>query len=40
MNGLGTTERDYSTACPSAPLAPGLAVRGEEVNDASPAIDR
>ncbi|MEU3558258.1 flavodoxin [Streptomyces fragilis] len=34
MSGLGTTERDYAASCPSATIAEGLAVRGEEVKDA------
>lgn len=39
MSGLGTTEADYTASCPGATLGEGLAVRGEEVADASPAID-
>jgi flavodoxin len=38
MSGLGTTERDYATSCPDAAIGEGLAVRGEEVRDAGPAI--
>ncbi len=38
MSGLGTTERDYAASCPGASLGEGLAVRGEEVNDAEPAV--
>jgi hypothetical protein len=39
MSGLGTTERDYAASCPGATLGEGLAVRGEEVADASPIIE-
>lgn len=39
MSGLGTTERDYAASCPGARLGEGLAVRGEEVADAEPAVD-
>ncbi|MCX5232742.1 flavodoxin [Streptomyces sp. NBC_00233] len=39
MSGLGTTERDYATSCPGASIAKGLAVRGEEVEDAAPAVE-
>jgi len=39
MSGLGTTERDYAASCPGATLGEGLAVRGEEVADASPAVE-
>jgi Flavodoxin len=31
VSGLGSTERDYTSSCPSAQIAPGLAVQGEEV---------
>ncbi|TQJ37679.1 flavodoxin [Streptomyces sp. SLBN-115] len=34
MSGLGTTERDYAASCPGASIAEGLAIRGEEVEDA------
>lgn len=34
MSGLGTTARDYARSCLGATIAPGLAVRGEEVADA------
>ncbi|MER5754487.1 flavodoxin [Streptomyces sp. NPDC002088] len=34
MSGLGTTARDYARSCRGATIAPGLAVRGEEVADA------
>lgn len=39
MSGLGTTERDYATSCPGSIIGEGLAVRGEEVNDAAPAVE-
>jgi len=39
MSGLGTTERDYAASCPGARLGEGLAVRGEEVADAQPAVE-
>ncbi|RKR29830.1 flavodoxin [Arthrobacter oryzae] len=39
MSGLGTTERDYAGSCPGATIGEGLAVRGEEVRDAGPAIE-
>ncbi|KAB1138670.1 flavodoxin [Micromonospora sp. DT46] len=39
MSGLGTTERDYAVSCPGATLGEGLAVRGEDVADASPAVE-
>ncbi|SCL70348.1 flavodoxin [Micromonospora peucetia] len=39
MSGLGTTERDYAATCRGAVIADGLAVRGEEVNDARPAVE-
>ncbi len=38
MSGAGTTERDYAGSCPGARLGEGLAVRGEEVADAEPAV--
>lgn len=38
MSGLGTTERDYAASCPGARLGEGLAVRGEEVAGAEPAV--
>ncbi|PVE11191.1 flavodoxin [Streptomyces scopuliridis] len=37
MSGLGTTERDYAASCPGATIGEGLAVRGEEVEDAGAA---
>ena len=39
MSGLGTTERDDAQACRGATLAQGLAVRGEEVTTAGPAVE-
>ncbi|MEU7858364.1 flavodoxin [Nonomuraea sp. NPDC049141] len=39
MSGLGTTARDYAASCPGATIAEGLAVRGEEVNDADAVVD-
>ena len=39
MSGLGTTERDYAASCRGASLGEGLAVRGEEVADARPAVE-
>lgn len=38
MSGLGTTGRDYATSCPGAAMGEGLAVRGEEVQDAGPEV--
>ena len=38
MSGLGTTERDYAASCPGTKLGEGLAVRGEEVAEAEPAV--
>jgi flavodoxin len=39
MSGLGTTERDYTRSCQGATQGEGLAVLGEEVKDAGPAIE-
>lgn len=39
MSGLGTTQRDYAASCRGAALGEGLAVRGEEVNDAANAVE-
>jgi flavodoxin len=39
MSGLGTTERDYAASCPGARIGEGLAVRGEEVAGAGPAVE-
>jgi hypothetical protein len=38
MSGLGQTERDYAASCRGATIREGLAVRGEEVADAEPAV--
>ncbi|XVV10174.1 flavodoxin [Actinoplanes sp. CA-131856] len=39
MSGLGTTERDYAASCRGAKMGEGIAVRGEEVADAQPAVE-
>ena len=39
MSGLGTTPEDYARECIGARVGPGIAVRGEEVRCAGPAID-
>jgi len=39
MSGLGDTERDYAASCRGAKFGEGLAVRGEEVADAQPAVE-
>jgi flavodoxin len=39
MSGLGTAERDYAQACSGATIGHGLAVQGEKVTAAGPAID-
>jgi flavodoxin len=39
MSGLGTSERDYTATCPRATLGEGLAIRGEEVAEAGPAVE-
>jgi flavodoxin len=39
MSGLGTTERDYTRSCRGATIGEGLAVRGETVRDAGPAVE-
>lgn len=39
MSGLGTTERDYAESCRGATIAEGLAIRGEEVQGAQPAVE-
>lgn len=36
MSGLGNTMRDYAKSCPDAAIRPGLAVKGEEVQEAGP----
>lgn len=38
MSGLGTTERDYARSCAGASIAEGLAVRGEQVQQARPQV--
>jgi flavodoxin len=38
VSGLGRTQLDYAAACPGATVRDGLAVRGEEVNDALPTV--
>ncbi|MFF4273497.1 flavodoxin [Streptomyces sp. NPDC001536] len=40
MSGLGTTARDYARSCRGATIAPGLAVRGEEVADADTELEK
>jgi hypothetical protein len=40
MSGLGTAAADYEDACGGATIGRGLAVRGERVRDAGPAVDR
>lgn len=39
MSGLGSAMDDYADAFPGAVIGDGLAVRGEEVLDAAPAVD-
>jgi len=39
MSGLGSSLRDYARSCPGATIREGLAVRGEEVRDAGPAVE-
>jgi flavodoxin len=39
VSGLGTTLRDYAASCPGATIGEGLAVRGEEVGEAGPAVE-
>jgi hypothetical protein len=38
MSGLGTTERDCAATYPGATLGEGIAVRGEDVDGAKPAV--
>ena len=38
MSGLGTTERDYAETCPGATIGEGLAIQGEEAEDARPEL--
>lgn len=39
MSGLGATMRDYAASCPGATIGEGLAVRGEQVEDAGAAVE-
>ena len=39
MSGLGTTPDDYAQSCSGARIGTGLAVRGEKVGSAGPAVD-
>jgi flavodoxin len=39
MSGLGTTEQDYAASCRGATIGEGLAVQGEEVGSARPAVE-
>jgi flavodoxin len=39
MSGLGTTPEDYGQSCEGARIETGLAIRGETVRSAGPAID-
>lgn len=39
MSGLGTTRQDYARSCPGATIGEGLAVRGEEVQEAAEDIE-
>ncbi|ACL40081.1 conserved hypothetical protein [Pseudarthrobacter chlorophenolicus A6] len=36
MSGMGNTMRDYTESCPGAQIRQGLAVKGEEVQEAGP----
>ena len=38
MSGLGTAERDYTTACTGAAIGGGLAVQGETVRKDGPPV--
>jgi len=38
MSGLGTTVQEYKQAAPNAEIGPGLAVRGEDVQDAQEVV--
>jgi hypothetical protein len=38
MSGLGSTAWDYAASCPGATIGEGLAVQGQEVADAEPAV--
>lgn len=39
MSGLGTAEREYAEWCSGATIGEGLAVRGEEVDEAGDAVE-
>jgi flavodoxin len=39
VSGLGTVVRDYGASCPGATIGEGLAVRGEKVQEARPAVE-
>jgi flavodoxin len=39
VSGLGSVERDYAASCRGATFGEALAVRGEEVADAGPAVE-
>lgn len=39
MSGLGTTGQDYARSCRGATIGEGLAVRGEEVQEAAEDIE-
>ena len=39
VSGLGSVERDYAASCRGAAFGEALAVRGEEVADADPAVE-
>jgi len=39
VSGLGRTEEDYAASCRDATVRKGLAVRGEEVAAAGPAVE-
>ena len=39
VSGLGRTERDYTSWCRGAQIAPGLAVQGEEAGDHRPDVE-
>ncbi|MFG1710564.1 hypothetical protein ACFLIM_46095 [Nonomuraea sp. M3C6] len=38
VSGLGTAVEEYAAACPGATVGDGLAVRGEEVHQASAVV--
>jgi flavodoxin len=40
VSGMGTVRSDYQDMCPDSTVGDGLAIRGEEVGDAQPDIDR